>query len=185
MRFVIKYGMEKYRIYDESKHLAGIVERRLSTNNQLTVNCMDHKTAYTVSRGDGEIIISGEEVKTLHCRLQYPADNQYTQTAYWRPPMAVQTDIVIRGNRVTVRQSRNRRFQIFLNGKKAGEMDHMMSVSKELFLENDILKQYSGLIFAVGILMHHDDDIEILLRIYREERGLSKRAEPVFWFCPE
>lgn len=76
--------------------------------------------------------------------------------------MAVQTDIVIRGNRVTVRQSRNRRFQIFLNGKKAGEMDHMMSVSKELFLENDILKQYSGLIFAVGILMLHDDDIEIL-----------------------
>ena len=41
-------------------------------------------------------------------------------------------------------------------------MEHMMSVSKELHLENDTLNQYSGLIFAVGILMLHDDAIEIV-----------------------
>lgn len=76
--------------------------------------------------------------------------------------MAVRTDIAVCGGRVTVCQSRNRNFEILLNGKKTGEMKHMMSVSKELLLENDILKQYSGLIFAAGILMLHDDDIEIV-----------------------
>lgn len=162
MRFIIKYGMEKYSIYDENKRLVGTVKRKLSAGNQLTVNCMDNKTAYTVIRDDGEIMISGEGMNTLHCRLQYPMDDGPAPEAYWRHPMAVRTDIAVCGGRVTVCQSRNRNFEILLNGKKTGEMKHMMSVSKELLLENDILKQYSGLIFAAGILMLHDDDIEIV-----------------------
>lgn len=162
MRFVIKYGMDRYRIYDENNQLTGMVKRKLSAGNQLTVSCADNKTTYTVIRGDGEIMISGERVNTLHCRLQYPIDDGHILEAYWRPPMALRTDIAVCGGRMTVCQTRNRNFDILLNGEKVGEMKHMMSLSKELHLENDTLNQYSGMIFAVGILMLHDDDIEIV-----------------------
>lgn len=162
MRFVMKYGIDKYRIYDENRQLTGTVRKKPSAGNQLTVKCMDNKISYTVIRDVGAIRISGEGMDALYCGLQYTSADGHISEAYWRPPMAVQTDIAVCGGRVSVCQMRNRNFEILLNGKRAGWMKHMMSVSKELHLENDTLNQYSGLIFAVGILMLHDDAIEIV-----------------------
>ena len=61
-----------------------------------------------------------------------------------------------------LRQKKNRTFAILENGRQLGEIRRMMSRNKELVLEEEDLKRYSGLLFAAAYLMLHDDDVMVV-----------------------
>ncbi|MBB5266042.1 hypothetical protein HNP82_003196 [Catenibacillus scindens] len=162
MRFNIKYEINKYKIYDEANKLICIVGKKLSSENKLAVICPDQDEEYWVVHGEGEFRIIGKKIKTIHCIVRYSSDAKGKKEAYWRPAMAEETEVIAGCRRLSVCQKRNRTFEILLNGRKAGEIRHMMSASKEMALENDIPEWYAGLIFAMAFFMLHDDDIEII-----------------------
>lgn len=162
MRLHIKYEINKYKIYNEDNQMICTVWKKLSAGNELTVICPDQDKEYTVAHGDGEIQISGEGMETLLCAVRYQSDADSRQEAYWRPAMAEETEVTTGCGRLSVRQMRNRTFEILLNDRKVGEIRHMMSIHKEMSLENDVPKWYAGMIFAAAFFMMHDDDIEIV-----------------------
>lgn len=162
MRLHIKYEINKYKIYNEGNQLICTVRKKLSAGNELTVTCPDREKEFTVAHGDGEIRISGGGMKTLHCAVRYQSNANGRQEAYWRPAMAEETEIMAGCGRLSVRQMRDRSFEILLGDRKMGEIRHMMSIQKEMSLENEVPEWYAGLIFAAAFFMLHDDDIEIV-----------------------
>lgn len=162
MRLHIKYEINKYKIYNEDDQLISIIRKKLSAGNELTVICPDQDRECTVTHSDGAIRISGEGMETLHCAVRYQSNADGRQEAYWRPAMAEKIEIMTGCGRLSVRQTRKRTFEILLNDRKTGEIRHMMSIQKEMSMENDVPEWYAGLIFAAAFFMLHDDDIEIV-----------------------
>ena len=162
MRLHIKYEISKYKIYNEDDQLICTVRKKLSAGNELTVICPDRDREYTVTHSDGAIRISGDGMETLHCAVRYQSNADGSQEAYWPPAMAEETEIMTGCGRLSVRQTRNRTFEILLNDRKTGEIRRMMSIHKEMCLENDVPEWYAGLIFAAAFFMLHDDDMEIV-----------------------
>lgn len=79
-----------------------------------------------------------------------------------RPPMAERTMMNTQLGELVICQTEKRTFSVYLNDRKVGEMTHMLSISKEMSFSEEIPRKICGLIFAVGFLMLHDDDIEIV-----------------------
>lgn len=164
MIFTVKYRVNKYVICDEDGNLAGSVRRTVSAGNCLDVCDTEGHRRCRIFRGRGELVIEAAEEGNLRCALEYPADEmgRIVQKAYLRPPMAERAVLDMSLGQLAVCQTGKRIFSVRLNGREIGKMTRMLSVSKKVLLPDDFPRECCGLVFAVGFLMLHDDDIQIV-----------------------
>lgn len=164
MRFTVKYEINQYRIFDEDRKPAGVLRRSLTSGNSLEIFDASGQRIGRAVRGRGEIIVEETGNEDLHCVLEYPSDAEghIIQEAYTRPPMPQRTVIGLPGKQIELCQTRRREFQIRTDGREIGRMTHMQSAGKKMTLPDGFPEKYCGVVFAVGFLMLHDDDIEIV-----------------------
>lgn len=164
MRFTVRYKINQYDVCDENHKLVSMIQKGVIPGKCLVVYDADKKRQYQVVRDCGEIVIKTEKGESTHCVLEYPVDESghVVQKAYTRPPMAERTRMNTQLGALVICQTEKRNFSVYLNDRKVGEMPHMLSISKEMSFSEEIPRNICGLIFAVGFLMLHDDDIEIV-----------------------
>lgn len=164
MDYTVKCGFNKYTVYDKHGRAVSTVRREISAGNQLSVNDAEGLCRYRILYRDGMPELSDADGMNTSCvRISDHAGNgRGSAEAYTRPPMAEKAEIETDHIRITVFQTRKREFRIYLNEKEAGKMTHMMRFSKTLTFSEEFPLQYIGLVFTVGMLMLHADDVDIV-----------------------
>lgn len=162
MKYLMKTGICGYQIYDEKDRMIEIIQKGFLVGNKLIVSNVEKEKLYTIIRRDGEILIEKSEGKPIRCIMKYQERETRDTLSGTRLPIAEKIEMDVCCGILALQQTRKRIFTILLNGEKIGEMKHMMCLRKELHLEKKIPELYIGVLFAAGILMLHDDDIEIV-----------------------
>ena len=158
MKYTVRRKLETYEIRDEEHHLAGRVRGSLCSGCRLSAEDAESGICYEVTREKGALVIQEAEGNPAYCKIRYLED----AAGYARPPMALETELEAGDRTLMLRQKKNRTFAILENGRQLGEIRRMMSRNKELVLEEEDLKPYSGLLFAAAYLMLHDDDVMVV-----------------------
>lgn len=164
MEYTIKYGVFRYTVYDKNGNAAGTVCRDRSSGARLTVNDAAGRSVCRLYYRDGKIELEDADgIRTYGLFASDPSGRGCgSAPAFTRPPMAEEAEVESGCGRIRVCQTRKREFRIYLNGKEAGRMTHMMHFTKKLTLPESFPRQYAGLVFAVGIVMLHADDVELV-----------------------
>ena len=115
-------------------------------------------------RDCGKIVIKTAKGEKICCTLKYPVDEsgRIIQKGYARPPMAEKAVANTQLGELVLCQTKRRDFFIYLNNRKVGELLDMLSISKKILLSDEIPEAFCGLLFAVGYLTLHDDDVGIV-----------------------
>ena len=161
MRYSIAYEINRYRIYDKRKRTVGWIRRPVLAGNWLEVYDADGKKRFGVIRQKGEIWLEGAGEDSQHCAMEYAEDENGMgiQKSVLRPPMAEWIAVHTQMGELAVCQKTDRRFSIWMNQRKVGEMTHMQWLVKSIYLSENLPKEYCGLCFAIGFLMLHEDDV--------------------------
>lgn len=164
MRFVVRYRINHYDIYNENKKMVSMIQMKVIFANCLDVYDEAGNRRYRVMRDCGKIVIKTAKGEKICCTLKYPVDEsgRIIQEGYARPPMAEKAVANTQLGELVLCQTKRRDFFIYLNNRKVGELLDMLSISKKILLSDEIPEAFCGLLFAVGYLTLHDDDVGIV-----------------------
>ena len=167
MRYVVKYEVNEYRIYNAEGKLICRIHRSIVSGNGLLICDRTGKGVCRIIRGDGEIFVEKEGKESVYCAMEYPMEEgkvgkPVIRQAFTRPPLAEKIVLQTKNGTYTLRQMKNREFLIWRDGKMVGRMTHMLRINKRMELSEQIPEMHCGVLFALGFLMLHEDDIEIV-----------------------
>ena len=84
------------------------------------------------------------------------------QRSMLKPPRAEVLTISIESVRYEIRQTDNRMFDIYVNGKLAGRIGGVLNKNADITLDESSGEKMLGLFYALSLYMLHEDDVEII-----------------------
>lgn len=165
-RLFVKYEGNRYGVYDEKNCFAGRIRKRMHKGIEMEVLNAEGELEAFVWKSGESLMVQDDKGKLLSCSLGYRTDAEghgRLGAAMLRPPMAERICLDTVWGALTVLQKPTRDFEIFLEDAKVGELRHMLRVKKEISIfSKEIPVRYYSVIFSLGFLMLHDDDIELV-----------------------
>ena len=166
MKILVKSHLNRYDLYQEPEHrFLGQIRKRLRGGLWLEIlDAAGNQTA-SIRQEQDFLLITDSRKNTSVCALEYQRDaaGKKTGNSLVRPPMPERLSLSIPQGEVCLIQTPRRDFKFFLNGQEAGEILHMLGITKEIHLLSDSFPSACcGILFALAFLMLHDDDIILI-----------------------
>ena len=165
MRLFVKPFIHTYSFYDEKETLIGKVKKRIQNSAELEILNSQEKNAGFVRKNGETLFVKNAFGATFSCHFLYKTDakGNRVQKSFVRPPMAEKIEVHTEWGPLTIRQTPDRVFDIFLAQKSIGKIKNMLGIKKEIQIcSGEIaLVFYMGL-FSICLFMIHDDDIMIV-----------------------
>lgn len=166
MKITVKSRLNRYELYMEpGNELLGQIRKKRSSGGRLDILDAGNKLTASVRQEDETLFITDAGGGTVSCQLLYEEDEQGHRVgeSLVRPSMPEQIRFDTEQGLLSVIQTPRRDFEVFLNGQKISKMVHMLGLTKEIRVVEDVIPAaYYSVIFALAFLMLHDDDIDII-----------------------
>ena len=159
-----KKRLRRYRVCGENGAPAGEVCESPRRACDLSLFDAAGKPAGRVRRDGETLVIEATCAGAFSCPLQYKTDDagRRVQKTLVRPPMAERVEAKTAFGDLTVCQTPARAFLVSRNGQSAGTVRGLGRGNGSMDLQESLPPGASLVLFAVCVLLFHDDDIEIV-----------------------
>lgn len=156
--------LRRYRVCGENGVPAGEVRESPRRACDLSLFDAAGKPAGRVCRDGETLVIEGTCAGTFSCPLQYKTDaaGRRVQKTLVRPPMAERVEAKTAFGDLAVCQTPARAFRVSRNGQSAGTVRGLAHRHGNMDLQESLPPGAALVLFAVCVLLFHDDDLEIV-----------------------
>ena len=156
--------LRRYRVCGENGVPAGEVRESPRRACDLSLFDAAGKPAGRVCRDGETLVIEGTCAGTFSCPLQYKTDaaGRRVQKTLVRPPMAERVEAKTAFGDLAVCQTPARAFLVSRNGQSAGTVRGLAHRHGNMDLQESFPPGAALVLFAVCVLLFHDDDLEIV-----------------------
>jgi len=160
IKWIVKKGFWKDKIYNEQGELAAYTKGCFG-NNRYSVYSLDKELLYTIRDGSGSSCNCCEIVNT-DGSIIYAKIKLAEQRSMLKPPRAEMLTMSIESVKYEIRQTENRRFEIYVNGNLTGRIRGILNKNADITLNECSGEKMPGLFYVLSLYMLHEDDVEII-----------------------